>query len=95
MSSNHMNEAKKVWDKTRELIQLGTIVKNVKHKRRYTYFPGSKDNLVAHVRPHAKDAKDTYKLPVNDISTKSSEYTKHCFWFNREYVKDYIYNLKK
>ena len=94
MSSSHVNEAKKVWNKTRELIQLGTIVKSVKHNRRYTYFPASKDNLVAHVRPHAKDAKDTYKLPVNDVHTNSSEYTKHCFWFNREYVKDYIYNPK-
>lgn len=91
MSSEHISEAQKVWEETKQLIEEGRIVKEIKNGRRYSYFPDSKSNLVSHVRPHAKNAQDTYKLPVNDIHTGLNDYTKHCFWLNREYVKDYIY----
>lgn len=94
MSSEHITEAQKVWEETKQLIKEGRIVKEIKNGRRYSYFPDSKSNLVSHVRPHAKNAQDTYKLPVNDIHTGLNDYTKHCFWLNREYVKDYIYESK-
>lgn len=91
MSAEHIKEAQKVWEDTKKLIKGGSIVREIKNGRRYTYFPDSKSNLVSHVRPHAKNAQDTYSLPVTDIKTGLNEYTKHCFWLNREYVKDYIY----
>lgn len=91
MSAEHIKEAQKVWEDTKKLIKEGRIVKEIKNGRRYNYFPDSKSNLVSHVRPHAKNAQDTYSLPVTDIKTGLNEYTKHCFWLNREYVKDYIY----
>lgn len=91
MSAEHIKEAQKVWKDTKKLIKEGRIVKEIKNGRRYSYFPDSKSNLVSHVRPHAKNAQDTYSLPVTDIRTGLNEYTKHCFWLNREYVKDYIY----
>lgn len=94
MLSEHMDEAQKVWEETKHLIEEGKIVKEIKNGRRYNYFPDSKSNLVSHVRPHAKNAQDTYNLPVKDIETGSNEYTKHCFWFNKQYVKDYIYESK-
>lgn len=94
MSSEHISEAQKVWEETKQLIEEGRIVKEIKNGRRYSYFPDSKSNLVSHVRPHAKNAQDTYKLPVNDIHTGLNDYTKHCFWLNREYVRDYIYESK-
>ena len=91
MSAEHIKEAQKAWEDTKKLIKEGRIVREIKNGRRYTYFPDSKSNLVSHVRPHAKNAQDTYSLPVTDIKTGLNEYTKHCFWLNREYVKDYIY----
>lgn len=91
MSAEHIKEAQKVWKDTKKLIKEGRIVREIKNGRRYSYFPDSKSNLVSHVRPHAKNAQDTYSLPVTDIKTGLNEYTKHCFWLNREYVKDYIY----
>tara|TARA_B100000767_G_scaffold275195_1_gene310954 strand:+ start:1538 stop:2989 length:1452 start_codon:yes stop_codon:yes gene_type:complete len=94
MSSEHINEAQKAWEETKQLIKDGRIVKEIKNGRRYTYFPDSKSNAVSHVRPHARDAQDTYNLPVKDIHTGWDEYTKHCFWLNREFVRDYIYNSK-
>lgn len=94
MSAEHIKEAQKAWEDTKKLIKEGRIVREIKNGRRYTYFPDSKSNLVSHVRPHAKNAQDTYSLPVTDIKTGLNEYTKHCFWFNREYVKDHIYESK-
>lgn len=91
MSAEHIKEAQKAWEDTKKLIKEGRIVREIKNGRRYTYFPDSKSNLVSHVRPHAKNAQDAYSLPVTDIKTGLNEYTKHCFWLNREYVKDYIY----
>ena len=91
MSAEHIKEAQKAWEDTKKLIKEGRIVREIKNGRRYTYFPDSKSNLVSHVRPHAKNAQDTYSLPVTDIRTGLNEYTKHCFWLNREYVKDHIY----
>ncbi|MBP92639.1 MAG: DNA mismatch repair protein, partial [Flavobacteriaceae bacterium] len=49
------------------------------------------ENKVSHVRPHARNAADTYELPIADKLTGLTEYTKHCFWLNASYVKDEIY----
>ena len=46
--------------------------------------PKQSENRVAHVRPHARDASDTYPLP------DGREMTKQCFWFNRTYVESII-----
>ena len=46
-----------------------------------------KDNEVCHVRPHARDAQDTFPLPVPDRLTGLTCYTKHCFWLNSKYVE--------
>jgi DNA mismatch repair protein MutH len=86
-----IQEAKKVWDKTKEIVQNGEIVKEIKGVIRHTNFPNKDYNSVAHVRPHAKNAKDTYPLPVRDKLTNLNEYTKHCFWLNNSYIRDEIY----
>ena len=80
------NEVKSVWDKTVEVIKSGNIVKSV-GKTRKTNFPGMKENNVAHVRPHGRDAKDVFELPVADKLTGSKVYTKHCFWLNNKYIE--------
>jgi len=73
-------EAKKVWDRTISVVAKGKIVKEVKENGvRKTNFPKKVDNRISHVRPHAKNAADTYPLPNADKLTGLKEYTKHCF----------------
>jgi DNA mismatch repair protein MutH len=84
-------EAEKVWAKTKDIVLKGNIVKEVKGTARYTNFPNKTFNSVSHVRPHAKNAADTYSLPTKDKLTKVKEYTKHCFWLNNTYIRDEIY----
>jgi DNA mismatch repair protein MutH len=68
------------------------VVKEVKNKGiRRTNFPKKTENRIAHVRPHAKNAADTYEIPVPDKLTGLTVYTKHCFWINASYVKNIIY----
>jgi len=86
-----IQEAEKVWAKTKEIVSKGTIVKEVIGTTRYTNFPNKSFNSVSHVRPHATSAADTYPLPTKDKLTKGNEYTKHCFWLNNTYVRDEIY----
>ena len=85
------NHVKIVWKKTRDIIKTGNIVKCIKKGIRKTNFPGTKDNNVCHVRPHARNAKDTAKLPFPDKYTGAVEYTKHCFWINNNYIRN-IFN---
>lgn len=89
-------EVEKVWTKTKQIVAKGEIVKEVKIDKngkevRFTNFPSKKFSAVSHVRPHAKDASDTFVLPKKDILTNQNKYTKHCFWLNNTYVKNEIY----
>jgi DNA mismatch repair protein MutH len=89
-------EAEKVWTKTKEIVEKGEIVKEIKTNKngkeiRFTNFPSKKFSSLSHVRPHAKDSSDTFELPKKDKLTKQNEYTKHCFWLNNTYVKNEIY----
>lgn len=92
MSHSDIIEAKPVWDKMKTTVSKGEIVKEVTDKGvRKTYFPKKTENRISHVRPHARNADDTYDLPVADKLTGLTEFTKHCFWLNASYVKDEIY----
>ena len=72
------NEVKTMWEKTFEIIKNGNIVKKIDDNGyRITNFPGMSENKVCHVRPHARDAKDTFPLPVADKLTGQKDYTKH------------------
>lgn len=86
-----IQEAEKVWIKTKKVVAKGKIVKEVKDGIRYTNFPNKSFNSISHVRPHAKNSLDTYSLPTKDKLTKAKGYTKHCFWLNNTYVRDEIY----
>lgn len=88
------NEVKNIWDKTVEVIKSGNIVKEIDNNgNRITNFPGMSENKVCHVRPHARDSKDTFNLPVRDKLTNVTDYTKHCFWLNNTYIKEVISEL--
>ena len=84
------NEIKTMWKKTVDIIKSGNIVKSILNGYRETNFPGVADNKICHVRPHARDVKDTYPLPIADKLTGALEYTKHCFWFNRTFLEDVL-----
>ena len=92
MPQTDIKEAKKVWDKTIDIISSGNIIINISKKGiRKTNFPKQSENKVSHVRPHAKNAADTYNLPTPDLATGVTAYTKHCFWLNASYIRDEIY----
>lgn len=90
-------ELKEVWGKTIEIIKTGNIVKSQKKLTNgktiiYNNFPGMSENSTAHVRPHARNAKDCYELPIPDVMTGLTVYTKQCFWLNSDYILKIITN---
>ncbi len=86
------------WEVTKSIVQEGAIVRELKETRsgtiRRTNFPTQKQTIVAHVRPHARDARDTFPLPQSDALTGLSSYTKHSFWLNSHYLKSVIAELQ-
>lgn len=68
-----------VWKKTKEVLKGGLKVTE-KGGRFSNNFPKASQNRVAHVRPHARNAKDTYELPDGRV------YPKQCFWLNNTYI---------
>ena len=76
-------EVKKVWEETKRVLSEGLIISEV-NGRRINNLPKQKDNRVSHVRPHAKNAEDTYELP------DGRRYTKQCFWLNNSYIYSQI-----
>ncbi len=92
MKQTDILEAKRVWDKVKNIIKNGEIVHEVVDGIRHTNFPNKRFNRIAHVRPHAQNAADTFPLPVKDKITNQSEYTKQSFWLNNSYIRDIIYS---
>lgn len=98
------NEVRKVWLKTKKVIQEGNIFKgyatdkfgNVRvsvkgNSIKLNNLPKMSENFVCHVRPHGSDSTETYPLPIADKILKVKEYSKQCFWFKNTYVRDEIY----
>lgn len=79
-----------MWESTYRTIKSGEIVQSIEGGIRKTNFIGSSQNRVCHVRPHAANANDTYRLPVIDKLTKATEYTKQSFWINNNYLEEII-----
>lgn len=84
------SSVKDMWEETKNVISYGNIVKCIIKGKRITNFPGMRNNKFCHVRPHAVNSKDTYKLPVPDKNTNATEYTKHCFWINNTYLEEIL-----
>ena len=55
-------DVKSVWEATKQVVLDGLEIK-VRNGKHYNNFPKASDNPVCHVRPHARNAKDTYELP--------------------------------
>ena len=88
------NEFKEVWLHTQSIIKSGEIVKEIRNDIYLTNFIKKSQHPFMHVRPHAQTRNDTYPLPVIDKATGLSNYTKHCFWLNNNYVLDIINESK-
>lgn len=74
-----METIRRVWEDTRDKILRG----------RFDDFIRASDDLISHVRPHAKDSNDTYTY-------KGMELVKKSFWLNNRYLKRVIEeNLKR
>lgn len=73
------NDVKTVWERTKKVIQDGLQVTTINGMWRNN-LPKASENLVCHVRPHAKNAQDTYELP------DGRQYPKQCFWLNNNYI---------
>ena len=104
MPFNDRDEVRRVWLNTEKQIQNGTIFKDYAYDKkgeiryskegnpiRKNNLPKLKDSNVCHVRPHGTDSTFTYPLPVEDKKLKTMDYSKQCFWFNANYVRDEIY----
>lgn len=104
MPLSDRNEVRKVWLKTKKVIQEGRVFNsyskdkhgNIKLSKkgnliRKNNFPKMSDNPVCHVRPHGLDSTKTYPLPIEDNILKVKEYSKQCFWLKNTYVKNEIY----
>lgn len=79
-------EVRKVWAQTKKVLIEG-LEFNLRSGRLYNNFPKMSDNNVCHVRPHARDSKDTYELP------DGRQYPKQCFWLNNSYVFSQLKDL--
>jgi len=90
MPSADIHMCKRVWEHTKNIIEHGQVVRKLTSSKRYTNFTKSSDGLKIHVRPHARNAQDTYPLPVRDKLTGLDEYTKHSFWLNQHYLSEVL-----
>ena len=99
MPNQDIEECKKVWLKTKQIITNGEIFKSFNYNQNGSIklrkdgtpviknnFPKKSESCVCHVRPHGSNAKDTYPLPVKDIKQNFEKFTKQSFWLNDRYI---------
>lgn len=70
---------RQVWERTKQVLEDGLQV-TMEHGRYKSNLPKASENPVCHVRPHARNARDTYELPNGGC------YPKQCFWLNNSYI---------
>ncbi len=96
MPTHDVDECERCFLETK--IQIASGVKIIKSNGKFmNSFPKSKNNRVAHVRPHA--SKSYYKFDDYLVGKQSDGdelpdgrwMTKQCFWLNRDYVKKIIH----
>ena len=95
INAEDLKEAKRVSLIAKNCVKNGQIINYFDSRNRaISYFPKSVNSYMAHVRTKGRDGKDKAKLPIRDKLTGAEDFPKHCFWFNKEYIRDTIY-LKK
>ncbi|SCH91895.1 Type-2 restriction enzyme Sau3AI [uncultured Ruminococcus sp.] len=76
-------EVRSVWERTKQILIDGLEIKFINGKN-HNNFPKATENRVSHVRPHGRNAEDTYELP------DGRHFTKQCFWLNNTYIYEQI-----
>lgn len=89
-------QIKKMYEEAADLVKNGDALKIDKNGKIIDKFPKARrnGNGICHIRPHGRNKKDKFALPVKDKSTGLTEYTKQCFWFNKQFIKDLIAKLE-
>lgn len=82
------NDVQKVWQETVKIIKQGIHVNTVNGVTNNN-LPGIKYSNVCHVRPHARNKHDTYKLPVKASDGRDS-FTKQCFWLGNTFIANVV-----
>ena len=82
-------EVRSVWEKTRNIVISGDIVKKAGDKM-VLNFPREIETKICHVRPHGRNSLDLGKLPKQDISTSFLGLPKQSFWLNHDYLNKII-----
>lgn len=96
IAQNDLEEVRAVWAHTVRLLITGDIIKGYdKNNRCLNNFIKTTENRVTHIRPHARDSKDTQLLPINDRLTNNHTFTKQGIWMNKTFIRDSIYHDNK
>lgn len=74
---------RKFYLATQTILQQGVVVTPIKRGNRNN-LPNANFNGVCHIRPKARDGKDTVTLPCGAVITKQA------FWLNKEFITDVI-----
>lgn len=90
---------KEMYEKSAGLLSKGMIIKKIDSKgHNIDYFPKESlargGNGVCHIRPHGRNALDTFSLPMPDKLTGMTTYTKQSFRFNKLFIKKIIEDLE-
>lgn len=88
MPQKDISEYGKIYNNLKRLLKEKNIVSKVNGKYK-NKFPKIKDNFLGHVRPHARNNKDTIILPNGEKTPKQS------FWLNRKYIIKQINDSNK
>lgn len=79
---------KEMYEMAAKLIKEGNAL-TFKNNKIIDKFPkeSRNGNGVCHIRPHGRNKKDVFKLPIKDKETGLNEYTKQSFWFNSNFIR--------
>lgn len=82
--NDDLEEVGRVWERTVQTIRQGVSLVQTPYGIKNN-LPKQMGSLVAHVRPHGKNAADKLPLPDGRMMTKQ------CFWLNNSYIEKQIF----
>lgn len=83
MPERDLDEVKIVWEKTSQVLRCG-VEFHTSGKRTFNNLPKASESRASHVRPHARDSRDTMELPDGRMMPKQ------CFWLNNTYIREQL-----
>ena len=81
--NSDLEEVGRVWARTVKILREG-VVFTAKGNCVSNNLPKQSESRVSHVRPHARDSRDTLPLP------DGRSMPKQCFWLNNTYIAEQI-----